>query len=391
MRDLMGRIGACLKQIFEYTWRYTGSLAAVCLFAAALGLGIFHAVVQDAGAVSCRCYAGVLNPAGAEPPQGLVSLGAGDVSGVPHVRMEYSRDGRLTRMRHLDEDGKLTPLPGSSVAEQQVCYDKQSRLRRKVNKGAAGEPAEDALGIAGREYDYDAAGRLVRTRFRNARGVLTAPRFPGYAECCLTYDKDGRLVRQEYLDADGNPVINADGEQRVVFIYGENGSVTRENHVNGRLADNLSGVARETRELTATGTRHSWQAADGSPAVHPEHGAEAVQQDTLLAYGLARSRYSNAAGEPCAEQRACAEHLQRRNRRGQVEWECFCGADGLPVNQLSRGYAERVCEYAPDGSAAREFFWNADGNPAALHERRFAGDFALTLHADGSTAVQPVK
>lgn len=391
MRDFSGRIGACLKQIFEYTWRYTGSLAAVCLFAAALGLGIFHAVVHDAGVGSCRSYAGVLNTAGAEPPRGLFPLGNGNVSGVPHVRMEYSQDGKLTRMRHLDADGNLATLPASRVAEQQVRYDKFSRLRSKINKDAMGNPAEDAQGIAVREYDYDAAGRLVRTRFRNAKGELTSPRFPGYAECRLSYDKDGRLVRQEYLDAAGHPAVNANGEQNIVYTYGDNGTATRENHVNGQLTDNLDGVAREMREMTPTGTRCSWQSADGLPAAHPDSGAEAVQQDEHLAYGLARSSYTNAAGVPCATQRACAEHLQRRNRQGQVEWECFNGADGLPVNHPAHGYAERVCEYAPDGTPVREYFWNEDGNPAALHERRFAGNFALTLHSDGSTAVQPVK
>ena len=74
-----------------------------------------------------------------------------------------------------------------------------------------------------------------------------------------------------------------------------------------------------------------------------------------------------------------------------MEWECFSGADGLPVNHPALGYAERVCEYALDGALNREFFWDAAGNPAALHERRIVGDFGLNLHADGSTSVLPMK
>ena len=391
MRGYIGRIGAGLKLIFEHTWRYTGSLAAVCLFAAALGLGIYHAVVQDAGAAFFRNYAGVLNPAGAEAPQGLVALGNGAVHGVPHVRMEYSRDGQLTRMRHLDAEGNLSPLPGSRVAEQLVSYDKQSRLSRKQNKDASGTPAEDAQGVCVREYDYDNAGNLVRTRFRNARGELTVPRFPGYAECRLSYDEKGRPLRVEYLDAAGQPVVNARGEQCVVYSYGDNGRVTRENHVAGRLSDNQAGVAREICVNTETGTHCRWESADGAPAVPPEHCAAAVRRDEHMAYGLSRSSYMDAGGTPCATQRACAEHLKRHNRQGQMEWECFCGADGLPVNHPARGYAERVCVYAPDGSPSREFFWDAEGNPSPLHERRFVGNYGLSLHADGSTAVQPLK
>ena len=391
MRGYIGRISAVLKLIFEYAWRYSGSLAAVCLFAAVLGLGIFHAVVQDAGAVSFRSYSGVLNPAGAEAPKGLFALGDGAVHGVPHVRMEYSRDGQLTRMRHLDAEGNLSPLPGSRVAEQLVSYDKQARLSRKQNKDACGAPAEDAQGVCVREYDYDNNGNLVRIRFRNARGMLTVPRFPGYAECRMSYDEKGRPLRVVYLDAAGQPVVNAQGEQSVVYSYGADGRVTRENHVAGRLADNLAGVAREICENTETGTHCRWESKDGAPVVHPAYCSAAVRRDEHIAYGLSRCSYLDAAGAPCAVQRACAEHLKMHNRQGQMEWECFSGADGLPVNHPARVYAECVREYAPDGSLSREFFWDAAGNPAPLHERRFVGDFGLSLHADGSTAVQPMR
>lgn len=390
MRNYLGRAGAGLKQLFENTWHYTGSLAAVCMFAAVLGLGIYHAVVQDGTPATYRCYAGVLNPAGAEPPRGLLPLGQGALKGAPHVRMEYGADGRVTRMQHLDAQGRLSPLPGSKVAEQQMVYDRNARLSRRVNKDAQGAPAVDAQGVAAREFDYDAAGRLVRTRFLDAQGRLTSPRFPGYAECRLSYDAEGRPTQLEYLDAAGRPVLNAAGEQRVVYTYGADGRVTRENFVAGLLADNHSGVARETLEKVPQGTRRSWQTAKGEPAPHPELEAAAVQHDSHLAYGLQRRSFMDARGKPCDTRRACAEHLQRNDRKGRLEWECFSGADGLPVNHPTRGYAERVCEYNPGGGLAREFFWDAAGNPAPLHERRIVGDFGLSLHSDGSTAVQPL-
>ena len=391
MRDLLRHSCAALKELLEHTWHYTGSLAAVCLFAAALGLGIYHAVVQRDEPVVFRCYAGVENPAGAEPPRGLLPLGQGELKGAPHVRVEYGADGRVTRMRHLDAQGKLSPLPGSHVAEQLLFYDHNARLIRRENKDAQGAPAEDAQGVAVREFDYDAAGRLVRSQFRDAGGRLTVPRFPGYAESRLNYDAEGRLSRIEYLDAEERPVLNAEGEQCVVYSYGEDGRVTRENRVSGLPADSHSGVARELLEMLPQGTRRSWQRADGSPAVHPSSGAVAVQYDEHLDYGLQRRCYMDETGRPCGAQRACAEHLQRHDQRGRLEWECFSGADGLPVNHPSRGYAERVCEYAPDGGLAREFFWDAAGNPAPLYERRFFGDHDLTLHSDGSTAVQPLR
>lgn len=391
MRGFSGRVGAALRGLFEQSWHYTGSLAAVCLFAAVLGLGIYHSVVHDGEQPELRCFAGVVNPAGAEPPRGVIPLGQGSLPGVPHVQLEYGANQRLTRMRYLSARGGLSPLPGSRVAEQVLHYDEHGRLLNRRNYDAAGAPAEDAQGVAVREFDYDAAGRLVRTRFRDAEGRLTVPRFPGYAERRLSYDAQGRPIRVEYLDASGHPVLNAAGEQTVLYSYGEDGSVVRENRVGDMPADNHSGVARKIMQPESGGFRLSWQDSAGRPVVNHATGAVAVQRNEHAAQGVHRSSYLAADGQPIAHQRTCAEHLKRCNKEGNLEWECFSGADGLPVNHPVLGYAEHVCEYSPVGELRREFFWDAAGNPASLHERRFAGDFGLTLHRDGSTAVQPLR
>ena len=85
--------------------------------------------------------------------------------------------------------------------------------------------------------------------------------------------------------------------------------------------------------------------------------------------------------------------MMRCNAAGRPEWECYAGADGMPVNHPVHGYAERVCEYGADGKLEREYFWDASGHPAAVCETRHvpaaSGDYALNLHADGSTSVLP--
>jgi hypothetical protein len=115
--------------------------------------------------------------------------------------------------------------------------------------------------------------------------------------------------------------------------------------------------------------------------------------ETEPSSGVVRRLFLDCQGEPCAGNRVCAEHLVRLNRAGLPEWECYGGADGMPVNNPARGYAERVCDYSEDGALEREYFWDAAGNPASLCERRHAatpaGHYSLSLHADGSTSVQP--
>ena len=393
MREIIRRAGAGLKYLFEIIWRYLGSLAAVCLFAAVLGLCIFHAVVQDVPLRSL-CFAGVHNPAGAEPPSGILPMGENASPGVPHVRLEYSADGLLQRMRSVDAMGELAALPGSQVAEQRLYYNKEARLVRRENRDAAGALAADAHGVAVREFGYNTAGQLNRLSYRNAAGQLVVPRFPGYAECRISHDLQGRPVLVEYLDAEGNPQVNSAGEQRVVYEYDDAArSTTRSNYIDGQLADNKSGIARECEQQLPHGSCRSWQNAAGEPTLHPGVGAASLHLECGVVPGLVRRQFMNCQGQPCDGARACAEHLVRMNRGGMPEWECFGGADGMPVNHPARGYAERVCDYTPSGQLEREYFWDAAGNPAPVCELRHTttavGSYLLSLHTDGSTSVQP--
>ena len=394
MRSFFGLAGQALKGAFESLWNYLGSLAAVSLFAAVLGLGIFHAVVQD-GAPRVHCYAGVCNTPGAEPPEGIMPLGQGDVSGVPHVRLEYGEQGLLQRMRYVNAEGSRTLFPGSRVADQRFYYTPGAlpRLSRKENRGLGGQLAEDAQGVAVRAFDYDAGGRLVRTRFLNAEEKPVQPRFPGYAECRRKYDGQGRLVEVLYLGEDGRPVVNAEGEQQVSYVYEDDGGWTRRNYVNGQLAAGACGVAVEVLRPCGEGMCRSWYDAGEKAVMNQRVGAASMHSEQVDGAGVRCCRYLDTGGmlRHCA--RVCAEQLMRCNPAGLPEWECFAAADGMPVVHPVLGYAERVCEYTPSGELEREYFWDAAGHPAPVCEARHvptaAGMYTLRLHSDGSSSVQP--
>lgn len=386
-------------RLLELVWGYMGTLMALGLLVGVLGMGLYHLMEgKREELLGYRCFSGLYNSARAEEPLGLGEMPAAVAElQRAYLRFEYDAAGRLQRLVHLNRDGKLSAMPGSKVAEQRVDYDAAGRIVRKRNLNARGEPAPDASGVAERRYAYNPQGLLEETRLYDAAGNNVAPRMPGYARERISYDTHHRPVRIEYLDGAGKPMVNARGECRVEFVYHDAlGEVIRTNYVDDMPRENRAGVAVE-KKITSNGgntQRTAWYDADLRPVPHPQTGASAVQKDVMPDGLYARYRLCGENGTMRGRGRVCAEHLVRTTLAGLPEWECYNADDGMPCMNEAVGYAERVCEYAPDGSLACEYFWDAQGNPtfcyAQRHERDADSRHVLRLHTDGSTELRRV-
>lgn len=396
MAEIFKILGRRLRLAFEYAWGYMGTLAALGLLLGVLGMGIFHSYTRESPVKEVRCFTGLFNTSAPEAPRGIGLLPyQGDAMPGPHIRFEYGEGGRMERLVHVNAQGKVAPMPGSRVAEQKVEYDAAGRVKVRRNYDALRLPVADASGVSIREFEYDAAGRLVRSTLRDGQGRKITPRMPGYAEMRLSWDDKGRPLSIRYLDGDGRPIANSRGESHVQYSYDDDRhEVIRTNTIDGKLADNALGYATECRQSTADGsaTHTSWKNAEGEPVQHPSLGAVALLSEQTRTDHLKRERLCAENGVMRDSARVCAEHLVRTDGQGLVEWECYNAADGLPCQNEALGYAERVCEYASDGTLQREYFWDAGGNPASCYEKRYTMSsgacHVLSLHADGSTELR---
>ena len=380
------------RRIVSYAWGYMGTLSALGLLLGVLGMGIYHAFTRDSVSMNVRYYSGLLNPSQAVAPTGVGELYAGSEGvTVPHIRFEYGKDGRLTRLVHINGEGYVTPLPGSKVAEQRVEYDADGRVIARRNFDTHGQPVADSAGIAAREFRYNVDGHLISRVFRNAEGQKFVPKMPGFAEERIAYDRKGRPLSIRYFDGNGQPIVNAQGESRIAYTYNDDKQeVLRSNYVNDALAENAEGVAIERVQHNKDGqsTHTSWQDAEGK-AVAAADGTLSVLSEHNGSENLQRTRYCGADGQMRSNCRIWAEHLVRTTPDGEVVWECFNGADGLPCRNDALGYAEHLCEYGADGSIAREFFWDGEGEPSECYEKRHTSQgsarHVISLHRDGST------
>lgn len=390
------------KKVFAYlghVWGYSGTLAVLSLLLGVLGMGIYHIFFFDSApeaASRSLFFRGLFNTAEPQAPEGigLLPLGEESMKGADYIRLDYSPQGRCVRAVHVGAAGVPVPMPGSRVAEQRICYDATGRVSSKSNFDARGAAVEDASGVAVREYEYDHAGRLVRRSLKNARGQLVVPRMPGYAEQRIRYDAAGRPLSITHWDGKGKPITNIDGESEVRFSYDAAGlRQQRVNYVDGMPRNNAYGIAveKKTRTVDALSGHTDWLDEKSQPVANPDTGAYAVLEYKTPSTRARRVRMCAADGTAMQSARACSEHVLRTDAAGRVEWECYQGADGMPCNNAALGFAERVCEYSPDGALLREYFWDAMGNPASCYEKRHiakgGAHYVLSLHADGSTSI----
>ncbi len=388
---------SALRGVLAGLWAYLGTLAAMSLMLGALGMGIYHIAMGSDAPESVLCYRGVYNSAGAEPPQGSQALPgrAAQDMGCPHLRFEYGPEGRLRRMLHVNEKGKPSPIPGSLVVQQRLDYDAQGRVIRKSNLDARGNPVPDASGVPVREFGYDERGNLTRTRFLDGLGRGIVPRMPGYATAQTHYDSRNRPLRIDYLDERGEPIVNAEGECSVEFVYDDaRQSSRRSNRVRGELANNVHGYAVEHRRMAEDGRSLllRWEDAEGRAVQNRELSAAALRRDFDGSGRVERERLCAEGGAMVEGARSCSEHLLRHAADGRMTWECYNAADGLPCFNSALGFAERITEYGPNAAVTRECFWDEKGNPTPCYEKRYhAGEgepSVLSLHTDGSTEWQ---
>ncbi len=382
-----------VSRLLARFWAYMGSLPALALMLGVAGMGIYYHIKESSMSVHSEYFSGFFNKVDEELPLGIAPLHPLGDAPASQVRFDYDAQGRLQRVIHLNEHGQPCLIPGSQVAEQRLFYDEEGRLVGKENFDAYGLSSADSAGVAKRVFEYDEAGRLLSRAFFNASGQGVVPLKPGYALERWSYDSQGRPTMVEFFDAEGNAITNARGESVVSISYSDDGRcVFTQNEVGGKIANNHLGYAIERRLSANEGQneRIEWLDESGNLVLNREHGLAAVQKDGDPQAEC--TQYLDSTACPIRASRSVCERLARLNDDGQVAWECFNAADGLPCLNHMLGYAERVCEYGPDKHLSCEYMWDECGQAAPCYQKKYtpvgAGVQVTSLHRDGSTATE---
>ena len=194
---------------------------------------------------------------------------------------------------------------------------------------------------------------LVTTWFEDEAGNLTFAADLRYARKTALKTENGIL--ESYYDTEGNPARNTSGYYAVLREYNERG---------------------EARRLTFLG-------ADGKPVI--THEGYAVIERTFDEAGrTAEEFYFDENGEPVCTPSAGYGKRNEYDESGRISRMTFLDLSGEPM-MTAAGYASVVRVYdSAEGPAAYEYYYDAQGEPAALS----LGEYGIHLeyNAEGNAS-----
>jgi hypothetical protein len=230
------------------------------------------------------------------------------------------------------------------------------------------EPASDANGISGFEYDLDKnSGRVSELYyFGYANGeYFPLPDKTGVIRRNYTYDEYGNISRTEYfgknnervlneqLWAIGIDVSNSDGNIIETSFFGTNGNPCLDNN----------GVARWTAKYDKRGNRieGAYFGTDDNPCL--SNGRYAKWKAEYNKHGKMKTiAYFGIDDNPCFNKDGIAKLTAKYDKRGNVENVAYFGIDNNPCLSYD-GYAKWAVEYDPHGNIKNASFFGTDGNP----------------------------
>ncbi len=332
-----------LRLWFERLWDYTGTLAAMALMLGTLGMGIYHLIRHDVEAPHVEYFLGVDNTAGAEPPRGLAPL-----------PMASAPEGNSHLRFEYGADGLLHRLQ---------YVDASGRL--SAMPGSA---------VAEQRLHYDKQGRLIRKENLDARGK-SVPDAAGVPVRCFGYDEAGRLARVGFEDGRGRGIVpRMPGYATALTRYDGQGRPLRVEYLDGEGRPIVNAAGESVIDYEYDDVRHSsvrrnlikGKLADNA------RGYAVERREGTAGGSVLRLAWEDANGRPARyPDWAASSVLTEYASDGRIVRERYCGEDGIMLVG-SRPIAEKLTRRSADGSTIWECFNAADGLPCMNPELGYA-------------------
>ena len=203
--------------------------------------------------------------------------------------------------RYYGPDGELTLLPKGGYAGVDREFDDKMRTSRITYYGLSGQPEANSDGIITVATEYNEAGKAALRSYFDADGAPTKyAKIGAYAQA-LEYDDKGNIVRDARLNAEGNPMIGAEGWATALYTWADKDHKLTERYMDASDQPILTGSGYSGRDLMYDDDMRTEQIIyyDLNGQVGPNNGGYAILRYEYGADGRAsKVWYYDAEGQP---------------------------------------------------------------------------------------------
>lgn len=128
-------------------------------------------------------------------------------SGIHKYAYKYNNRNLLIEVRYYDEKGKLTTYDQDRYAIEKNEYDNKGLRICRSYYGIDNKPITCTEGWAGSTYEYDTSGRVIRQCFLDIQGNPTDPKVK-IPEIVYRHDKWGNQIYEAAKDGKGHFIMN---------------------------------------------------------------------------------------------------------------------------------------------------------------------------------------
>lgn len=262
-------------------------------------------------------------------------------------------------------------------------------------------------------------GSVTGTSYVNPDGVITDAIDMGYATVCRMLDDKDRVVKERYLDASGDPVARYGDYYGLSYEYDETSMVITYIDAEGNPIERSDGYSTIVRTQTSSRasddfyydlTGQQVQCSGGYYGLHREYNAEGqiisltfldksghavcissdcagVTYQRDMDGAIVGEQYFDTEGNPARSLLGQYGELYQHNEQGYIGQITYLGADGKPT-PTNAGYTILKRTYHRDGTADKDIYFDANGNPKALSKRQYgikrSGKVSLLLDRNGN-------
>lgn len=356
-------------------------------------------------------------------------------AGYEMIRREYNEENRVSQDAYFDHRGTpMTNKKGVYITAYE--YNENGKAIRETYFDAEGNPinCQDGYAGLGKMYNskgnaiatlyYDTAGELMLTPGKEYAYMITTPAEErgetgkdtdesiktvyieyygpdqrlmnlsyGYACIIRQTDEQGRTIGEKYLDAAGQPVVQAKGYDEIRQEYKDGNKPYRIEYYKNEepvlFDNNYAAIEREYDEAGNI-TEERYFGTDLKPAAC-KAGYEMIRKEYNQENRVRKEEFLDHTGTPMTNPKGVYQTAYEYNETGKVTKETYYDAEGMPMN-CQDGYAGLERMYNSQGSNVATLYYDTAGELVLAPGKEYA--YTITTPAeerDGKDTDENIK